>query len=102
MVFVTDQDIDRLVTNDFLRSELVVWDSPSAVGEWPETEGSPMGVLQHRLIVDGVQYRLRSDGSAVSDIIARLESGELPGAVVGTGAVTPADLIAALAHDALG
>ncbi|HZW32141.1 MAG TPA: hypothetical protein VFF52_15625 [Isosphaeraceae bacterium] len=61
-----------------------------------------MGVLGDRLIVDGVGYRLRSDGSAVADLIGRLESGELPGAIVATGAVTPADLIAALAHDALG
>jgi hypothetical protein len=61
-----------------------------------------MGVLQDRLIVDGSQYRLRSDGSAVSALIGRLESGELPGAMVGSGAVTPADVIAALAHDAMG
>ena len=61
-----------------------------------------MGVLEDRLIVDGGRYRLRSDGSAVSDLIGRLESGELPGAIVATGAVTPADLIAALARDALG
>ena len=38
-----------------------------------------MGVLGDRLIVDGNrQYRLRSDGRAVPDLIARLESGELP------------------------
>jgi hypothetical protein len=61
-----------------------------------------MGVLQDRLIVDGYQYRLRSDGRTVSDLIGRLSAGELPGAVIGTGAVTPADVIAALAHDALG
>ena len=61
-----------------------------------------MGALGDRLIVDGARYRLRSDGSAVSDLIGRLESGELPAAIVATGAVTPADLIAALAQDALG
>src|SRR6516165_7454487 len=61
-----------------------------------------MGALGDRLIVDGARYRLRSDGSAVADLIGRLESGELPGAMVATGAVTPADLIAALAQDALG
>src|SRR5262249_55541055 len=48
------------------------------------------------------QYRLRSDGSAISDIITRLEAGELPAAFIRTGAVTPADLIAAIAHHALG
>jgi hypothetical protein len=61
-----------------------------------------MGLLRDRLIGDGARDRLRSDGSAVADLIGRLESGELPGAIVATGAVTPADLIAALAHDALG
>jgi hypothetical protein len=61
-----------------------------------------MVMLGDRLIVDGARYRLRSDGSAVEDLIGRLESGELPGAIVATGAVTPADLIAALAQDALG
>ncbi len=61
-----------------------------------------MGTLGDRLIVDGDRYRLRSDGRAVSDLIGQLESGELPAAVVAPGAVTPADVIAALAHDALG
>jgi len=61
-----------------------------------------MGVLQDRLIVDGSRYRLRSDGRAVSDLLVRLESGELPAAVAAPGAVTPADVVAALAHDALG
>ncbi len=61
-----------------------------------------MGVLGDRLIVDGMQYRLRSDGRTVPDLVARLESGELPAAVVAPGAVTPADVVAALAHDALG
>jgi len=61
-----------------------------------------MGVLEDRLIVDGTRYRLRSDGRAVSDLLARLESGELPAAVIAPGAVTPADVSAALAHDALG
>ena len=61
-----------------------------------------MGVLGDRLIVDGMQYRLRSDGRSVADLIGQLESGELPAAVVAPGAVTPADVVAALAHDALG
>jgi hypothetical protein len=61
-----------------------------------------MGVLGDRLIADGNRQRLRSEGSAVSDIIARLEFGELPGAVVRTGAMAPADVVAALAYDALG
>ena len=61
-----------------------------------------MGVLGDRLIVDGTRYRLRSDGRTVSDLMGRLESGELPAAVVAPGAVTPADVVAALAHDALG
>jgi hypothetical protein len=61
-----------------------------------------MGLLEDRLIVDGSQYRLRSDGRSVADLIGRLESGELPAAVIAPGAVTPADVVAALAHDALG
>ena len=61
-----------------------------------------MGALADRLIVDGTRYRLRSDGRAVSDLLGQLESGELPAAVIAPGAVTPADVVAALAHDALG
>jgi hypothetical protein len=61
-----------------------------------------MGILAERLIADGPRYRLRSDGRAVSDLLGQLESGELPASVVAPGAVTPADVIAALAHDALG
>jgi hypothetical protein len=61
-----------------------------------------MGTLGDRLIVDGSRYRLRSDGRAVSDLIDQLESGELPAAVVASGAITSADVVAALAHEALG
>ena len=61
-----------------------------------------MGVLGDRLIVDGTRYRLRSDGRAVSDLMGQLESGEMPAAVIAPGAVTPADVVAAMAHDALG
>jgi hypothetical protein len=61
-----------------------------------------MGVLGDRLIADGTVYRLRSDGRAASDVIDRLESGERPAAIVAPGAVTPADVVAALAHEALG
>ncbi len=61
-----------------------------------------MGILAERLIADGPRYRLRSDGRAVSDVVGQLGSGELPASVVAPGAVTPADVVAALAHDALG
>ena len=61
-----------------------------------------MGVLGDRLIVDGMRYRLRSDGRTVSDLLGQLESGELPAAVIAPGAVDAADVVAALAHDALG
>ncbi len=61
-----------------------------------------MGVLTDRLIVDGEEYRLRSDGRLVRDLLVRLESGERPAAAVAPGAITPADVVAALAHDALG
>jgi hypothetical protein len=61
-----------------------------------------MGVLGDRLIMDRNRQRLKSEGSAVSEIIGRLDSGELPGAVIGSGALTAADIVAALAHDALG
>ena len=61
-----------------------------------------MGILGDRLIVNGDQYRLRSDGRSVADLVGRLESGERPAAMVAPGAVTPADVVAALAHDAIG
>jgi hypothetical protein len=61
-----------------------------------------MGALGNRLIADGPRYRLRSDGREVSDLVGPLESGELPASVVAPGAVTPADVVAALGHDALG
>src|SRR5262245_1714317 len=61
-----------------------------------------MGVLADRLIADGTQYRLKSDGSAGSDRIGRLVSGELPYAMVKSDAIAPVDLIAVLAHNALG
>jgi hypothetical protein len=61
-----------------------------------------MGVLGDRLIADGNRQRLRSEGSTVSEIIARLDAGELPVAVIASGALAPADIVAALASDALG
>ncbi len=61
-----------------------------------------MATLGDRLILDGSRYRLRSDGRAVADLVGQLESGELPAAVVAPGAVTPADVVAALALEALG
>ena len=61
-----------------------------------------MGLLGDRLIVDGTRYRLRSDGRAVADLMGQLEAGEMPAAVIAPGAVTPADVVAAMAHDALG
>ncbi len=61
-----------------------------------------MGVLQDRLVMDGDRQRLRSEGSAVSDVIARLEAGEQPAALVRSGALVPADVVAAIAFDALG
>lgn len=61
-----------------------------------------MGVLTDRLILDGAEYRLRSDGRAVRDLIDRLESGERPAAAIAPGAINAADMIAALALEALG
>ena len=61
-----------------------------------------MGLFQDRLVVDGDRQRLRSEGTAVPDLIARLEAGELPAALVRTGAMAPADVVAALASHALG
>jgi hypothetical protein len=61
-----------------------------------------MSELGDRLIADGSEYRLRSDGRTVSELVGRLELGERPSAMVAAGAVTPADVVAALAHEALG
>lgn len=61
-----------------------------------------MGALAERLILDGADYRLKSDGRAVRDLIGRLESGERPGAAIAPGPITAADVTAALALEALG
>ncbi len=61
-----------------------------------------MGMLGDRLIVDGNRQRLRSEGSTVAEIIARLDAGELPVSVIASGALAPADVVAAMASDALG
>ena len=61
-----------------------------------------MGVLEERLIADGATCRLRSDGRSVADILERLEAGESPSSLCATGAITAADVVAALAVDALG
>lgn len=61
-----------------------------------------MGTLADRLILDGKQYRLKSDGRSVAELAGRLEAGERPSAMIATGAVNAVDVVAALALDALG
>ena len=87
MIFVTFQDIFRLFwihsvgfpggTIGRRRAG-----GPADLVEGMSTGACTMGVLKDRLIVDGDRYRLRSDGRTVSDLLDRLESGELPAAVI--------------------
>ncbi len=49
-----------------------------------------------------LEDRSRSEGLALPEIIARLDSGELPAALIGSGALTPVDVVASLAREALG
>ncbi len=61
-----------------------------------------MGTLADRLILDGTQYRLKSDGRTVAELVDRLEAGDRPSAIIATGAVNAVDVVAALAMEALG
>ncbi len=62
-----------------------------------------MGVLVDRLLMTGGRASsLKSTEALVADVLARLLAGETPGKLVGTGAIEPADLVAALALSALG
>jgi hypothetical protein len=62
-----------------------------------------MGILRDRLILgDGQQGRLRSNGTSVADVVARLAGAGSPIDVIVSGGLTPADLIAALTLSALG
>jgi hypothetical protein len=61
-----------------------------------------MGVLRDRLVQNDGQASLRSSGMAVSEIIGRLAGGDAPNSLIAPGALTAADLVAALAQSALG
>ena len=110
MVFVTFQDIfrlikdsDRIVENsDAIPDPAKAVERSESVCTRSVTGGRSDGRARGSADRGRDAYRLRSDGRTVADLIGRLESGELPAAVVAPGAVTPADVVAALAHDALG
>ena len=61
MIFVTFQDIFRLVL--------------APAGSRVASGGIAMGILGDRLIVDGDQYRLRSDGRSVADLVSPARVG---------------------------
>jgi len=61
-----------------------------------------MGLLRSRLVDNEGEARLRANGAPASQITSRLERGEAPKAILGAGSLDPADLVAALAADALG
>jgi hypothetical protein len=60
-----------------------------------------MGVLRDRLVSAGARVSVRSSGKPVTEVVAQLESGQLPAKLVATGTVLPADVIAAMAQTAL-
>jgi hypothetical protein len=61
-----------------------------------------MGILQDRLVLTDGLACLRSNGETVTALVARLEAGELPVKLVRPNGLVAADVIAALAHAALG
>jgi hypothetical protein len=61
-----------------------------------------MGILRDRLVGEGGRSQLRSNGTAVAEVISRLEAGVLPAGLIGSGLLSAADLVAVLSHDALG
>jgi hypothetical protein len=61
-----------------------------------------MGALRDRFaLVDG-QARLRSSGTAVTEVVGLLAGGGSPVKLIGAAGLTAADLVAALGQDALG
>jgi len=61
-----------------------------------------MGVLRDRLVIGNGPASLRSSATAVTEVVGRLAGTDSPVKLVGQGGLTPADVIAALAQDALG
>jgi hypothetical protein len=61
-----------------------------------------MGMLRDRLVLAEGPARLRGNGETVTDVVGRLEAGELPVKLVRPNGLLAADLIAALAQAALG
>ncbi len=61
-----------------------------------------MGVLRDRLVLGDGQPRLRANGTTVTEVVDRLAGNDSPVKLIAPGGLTAADLIAALAHDALG
>jgi hypothetical protein len=61
-----------------------------------------MGALRDRLLLGDGPARLRSGETAVTAVVERLAGGELPFRLIRPDGLTPADVIAAVAHEALG
>jgi hypothetical protein len=61
-----------------------------------------MASFRERLVLKDGAPCLQSDGTTVADIVGRLESGETAGRLAAAAAMAPVDLVAALAHNALG
>ena len=61
-----------------------------------------MGALRDRLLLGDGPARLRSGGTATTAVVDRLVRGELPVKLIGSDRLSAADLIAAVAHEALG
>jgi hypothetical protein len=62
-----------------------------------------MGILRDRLVIEpGRPAMLRSNGTLVTEVVARLAGSGSRADLIVTGGLTPADAIAALAQNALG
>jgi hypothetical protein len=61
-----------------------------------------MGVLRDRLVLEESEASLRSCGVKASEIVRRLEGADSPVKLIKAGGLTSADIVAALAHAALG
>jgi hypothetical protein len=61
-----------------------------------------MAALRDRLILRDGPARLSSTGGPATAVVERLAGGEMPVKLIGSSGLSPADVIAAVAHDALG
>ncbi len=61
-----------------------------------------MGALEDRLTMTAGEAVLRKGSAPVAGLVARLQAGEAPAKMISASGLEPANLVAALAHAALG